>query len=88
MTHFSSRSNLVPCDFEWEKVKPCIFPKLVVCGMKVGCTWTSVNAKDQGHSMNKLANQQISHVFSNDISSEATWQLGSQFVCTIHELGF
>ena len=64
--------------------------------MKVGCTGNFVNAKGQGHSINKLAYQQTSklsitnHVFSKDIPSEATSQIGSQFLCTctVHELGF
>ena len=95
LTYFSSRSNLVPWAFEWRKGETLYLSKTVLsCDMKVGCTWTSVNAKGQGHSMNKLANQQTSklsitcHVFSKDIPSEATWQIGSQFVCTVHVLGF
>ena len=95
LTYFSSRSNLVPWAFEWRKGKTLYLSKTVLsCDMKVGCTWTSVSSKGQGHSMNKLANHQTSklsitcHVFSKDIPSEATWQIGSQFVCTVHGLGF
>ena len=32
--------------------------RVVVCDMKVGTTWTSVKAKGQGYSINKLANKQ------------------------------
>ena len=93
--YFSSRSNMVSWAFEWRKGKTlCLSKTVLSCDMKVICTWTSVNAKGQGHSMNKLANQQTSKLFitcnvlSKDIPSEATWEIGSQFVCTIHVLAF
>ena len=82
LTYFSSVSNSVPWTFEWRKGETLYLSKTVLsCDMKVGCTWNSVNAKGQGHPLNKLANQQTSklsitcHVFSKDIPSEATWQI-------------
>ena len=55
MTDFTTRSNLVPCAFVWEKVKTMEFSEtIVVYDIKVGIcsqpsTWSCTSTKGQGH---------------------------------------